>query len=173
MKHLARLKESERPTVLLVSHDQNEVFALADWILVLKEGKNIGSGDPETVATKPTSLEMARLVGENNIIRACYDGGYSLVFGDDCIPFTPRKEQFHQDLQTTHLPSAWEMWAVLPADRVSLNPIYPEGLTLKVSRRDRRVLRPNSVFMQYTNGSDTIKIICRNDASDSNTQDSA
>ena len=62
MVHLLRaLKGSV--TILLIEHDMEAVFALADRLSVLVYGRIIASGDPETIRTDP-AVRQAYL-GEN------------------------------------------------------------------------------------------------------------
>lgn len=56
MDLMARLKEEEGTTVVIVSHDLNLAALFADRILLLKEGKTVGIGSPGEVLTR-SSLE--------------------------------------------------------------------------------------------------------------------
>lgn len=49
---------------ILVSHDATDLLSWADTILVLKEGRLVQSGDPETVYRKPVDEYTAGLFGE-------------------------------------------------------------------------------------------------------------
>ncbi len=55
-------------TCMLVSHDPNDTLSWADKILVLKEGKVLQEGTPETIYKKPVSEYVAGLFGKYNII---------------------------------------------------------------------------------------------------------
>ncbi|AWT59762.1 MAG: Spermidine/putrescine import ATP-binding protein PotA [Candidatus Moanabacter tarae] len=55
--------------VLIVSHDPIEVQALCDDLIVLREGKVIGRGEPKSVLTKPEIFPMAKNEGFQNIFK--------------------------------------------------------------------------------------------------------
>jgi len=56
--------------VLLVTHDLDECFELGDEMLVLRDGRLVQSGPPRSVADKPASVEVARLLGIFNLLEA-------------------------------------------------------------------------------------------------------
>jgi molybdate transport system ATP-binding protein len=49
--------------VLLVSHDLDECFELADEMLVMREGRLVQSGSPKKVLEQPANVDVARLLG--------------------------------------------------------------------------------------------------------------
>ena len=53
-----------------VTHNREEVFALGDRVLVLKNGRIIADGTPHVVMTAPRQESMAQLVGFENIFHA-------------------------------------------------------------------------------------------------------
>jgi len=55
--------------VVLVSHDIDEVFELADYMVVMKEGKTVQAGTPAEVFMNPANLEVARLFGHKSFLR--------------------------------------------------------------------------------------------------------
>jgi len=55
--------------VIYVTHDQEEAFAIADWILILHEGKIIQAGKPQEVYHQPVSLWLASFLGQKNQIK--------------------------------------------------------------------------------------------------------
>jgi molybdate transport system ATP-binding protein len=61
--YLARIRDEFRIPMLYVTHDRFEALALADDIVVLEEGKVGQSGPVLEVFTRPTSGEIARIVG--------------------------------------------------------------------------------------------------------------
>ena len=56
-------------TVLLVSHDRDEVYRLADAIAILRDGRLEACGEKHAVFAAPGSVEAARLTGCKNISR--------------------------------------------------------------------------------------------------------
>ena len=57
------------PTVL-VTHDLDECFELADEMLILREGRMVQSGPPRAIAERPANVEVARLLGIFNLLEA-------------------------------------------------------------------------------------------------------
>ena len=57
-------------TVLAVTHDQGEAFALADRVLVMRDGRIAQSGTPLEVWQRPASAFVARFLGFDNVVQA-------------------------------------------------------------------------------------------------------
>lgn len=55
-------------TVILVSHDPSEVLAMADHMLIMKQGKIIGNGRPEDLYYNPNNAYVAQLLAKSNIV---------------------------------------------------------------------------------------------------------
>lgn len=53
-------------TLLIVSHDPADIFAIADRVGVLVKGRLIQVGSPEEIYNNPVSLDVAALIGEIN-----------------------------------------------------------------------------------------------------------
>lgn len=56
--------------VLLVTHDLEECFELADLMIVLREGTIVQTGAPRQILEQPASVEVARLLGTPNLFEA-------------------------------------------------------------------------------------------------------
>jgi molybdate transport system ATP-binding protein len=54
--------------VLLVTHDLDECFELAEEMLVLHSGRVVQSGPPRKILDHPANLEVARLLGAFNLL---------------------------------------------------------------------------------------------------------
>ncbi|MFD5425794.1 ABC transporter ATP-binding protein [Streptomyces sp. NPDC127084] len=61
-------------TVLAVTHDQGEAFALADRVVVMRDGAIAQSGTPREVWQRPASTFVARFLGFDNIVSAEVNG---------------------------------------------------------------------------------------------------
>ena len=55
-------------TAIYVTHDQEEAFAVADRIVVLRDGRVVGTGSPEDLWRDPGNEFVARFLGFTNII---------------------------------------------------------------------------------------------------------
>ncbi|MFI5805474.1 ABC transporter ATP-binding protein [Streptomyces sp. NPDC051561] len=61
-------------TVLAVTHDQGEAFALADRVVVMNEGRIAQAGSPLDVWQRPASEFVARFLGFDNVVPATVSG---------------------------------------------------------------------------------------------------
>ncbi|MEV5597577.1 ABC transporter ATP-binding protein [Streptomyces sp. NPDC052496] len=61
-------------TVLAVTHDQGEAFALADRVVVMQEGRIAQSGTPLEVWQRPATEFVARFLGFDNVVEAAVRG---------------------------------------------------------------------------------------------------
>ncbi|MEV5175277.1 ABC transporter ATP-binding protein [Streptomyces flaveolus] len=61
-------------TVLAVTHDQGEAFALADRVVVMRDGRIAQSGTPLEVWQRPADAFVARFLGFENVVQATVAG---------------------------------------------------------------------------------------------------
>jgi thiamine transport system ATP-binding protein len=61
-------------TVLAVTHDQGEAFALADRVVVMRDGRIAQSGTPLEVWQRPADAFVARFLGFDNVVAASVAG---------------------------------------------------------------------------------------------------
>ncbi|MER6122974.1 ABC transporter ATP-binding protein [Streptomyces sp. NPDC001795] len=61
-------------TVLAVTHDQGEAFALADRVVVMRDGRIAQSGTPLQVWQRPADEFVARFLGFDNVVEATVAG---------------------------------------------------------------------------------------------------
>lgn len=66
---VARLLKHTQTTAIIVTHDVEDVYALADRVAILEGGKLIQHGVPEEVYLHPRDAYAARLFGPANIVR--------------------------------------------------------------------------------------------------------
>ncbi|MET9607565.1 ABC transporter ATP-binding protein [Streptomyces sp. NPDC006512] len=62
-------------TVLAVTHDQGEAFALADRVVVMRDGRIAQAGTPLEVWQRPASEFVARFLGFENVVPATVSAG--------------------------------------------------------------------------------------------------
>ncbi|MFF4104850.1 ABC transporter ATP-binding protein [Streptomyces sp. NPDC001903] len=82
-------------TVLAVTHDQGEAFALADRVVVMRDGRIAQAGTPLEVWQRPASEFVARFLGFENVIPAVVSGGAAATaWGKVQVPAgSPQGEQ--------------------------------------------------------------------------------
>ncbi|MEV4427243.1 ABC transporter ATP-binding protein [Streptomyces sp. R-07] len=74
-------------TVLAVTHDQGEAFALADRLVVMRDGRIAQSGAPDEVWRRPASEFVARFLGLDNVVAAQVTGSVAqTVWGKVPVP---------------------------------------------------------------------------------------
>lgn len=74
-------------TVLAVTHDQGEAFALADRVVVMRDGRIAQSGTPLEVWRRPASEFVARFLGFENVVAATVTGeAADTVWGKVPVP---------------------------------------------------------------------------------------
>jgi len=67
---LARVLRAEGVTVVLVTHDREEAFTLADRIALMRDGRVVQCGVPEDLYFNPADRWCARFVGASNVVPA-------------------------------------------------------------------------------------------------------
>jgi iron(III) transport system ATP-binding protein len=74
-EEVQRILRQAATTTLLVTHDQDEALSLADLVAVLRDGKIVQHATPHDLYTEPVDVELARFVGEANLIDGVLDDG--------------------------------------------------------------------------------------------------
>jgi thiamine transport system ATP-binding protein len=57
-------------TVLYVTHDQEEAFGVADRVVILRDGRIVADGTPETLWSRPPDAFVASFLGFRNVAEA-------------------------------------------------------------------------------------------------------
>lgn len=65
---IRELQQKLKMTVLFVTHDQRECFAISDKVLIMKDGKIDQYDTPENIFHHPSSEYVARFIGYDNFI---------------------------------------------------------------------------------------------------------
>lgn len=65
---LREVRQDFGTPVLLVTHDTEECFQLADEMVVMRDGRAVQSGTPRKIFEQPANVDVARLLGLYNLL---------------------------------------------------------------------------------------------------------
>ncbi len=127
--------------VAVVTHDLRRALLLCDRIAVLIGGALAQQGEREEVLARPTSIEVARLVGMTNLIPAelstvrdddlPHDLTHVLVDdGEHRIPILPPLPQAPEAQPRSQPPTGPRVWAGIRPERLKLDVGRGEGLPI-------------------------------------------
>jgi ABC-type Fe3+/spermidine/putrescine transport system ATPase subunit len=68
MDELPHILRRAGATAITVTHDQEEAFALADRVVLMRDGRAVQVGTPEKVYRRPASAWAARFLGLTNLL---------------------------------------------------------------------------------------------------------
>jgi ABC-type Fe3+/spermidine/putrescine transport system ATPase subunit len=68
MNELRAILKGVGVTVIYVTHDQQEAFAVADRVIIMHQGRIVQKGPPQAVYRRPASAWVARFLGLTNLI---------------------------------------------------------------------------------------------------------
>ncbi|MFC2037197.1 ABC transporter ATP-binding protein [Chloroflexota bacterium] len=68
MNELRAILERVGVTAIYVTHDQQEAFAVADWVIVMNQGRIAQQDKPQALYRHPASPWVARFLGLTNLI---------------------------------------------------------------------------------------------------------
>ena len=84
---VARILRASGTTALVVVHDADDVLALADRVVILRDGELWQVGTPRTLYERPRDAYVARFFGPTNIIPAvARDGVFDTPLGEVVSP---------------------------------------------------------------------------------------
>lgn len=121
---LQRVRDETSAPMLLVSHDPNELLALADEVLVLREGVAVGRGQPREVLADPELFSLSEGGVENLLpcrVLAPSDAGAVVRLGESVTVFT----------RSSALPAGAAALVAIPARDVILARDRPAGLSAR------------------------------------------
>jgi iron(III) transport system ATP-binding protein len=75
-EEVQRILRASATTTLLVTHDQDEALSLADRVAVLRDGRIAQYSTPRELYARPLDDQLARFVGEANVIAGVLDGEF-------------------------------------------------------------------------------------------------
>jgi putative spermidine/putrescine transport system ATP-binding protein len=73
-------------TTLYVTHDQSEAMALSDRILVMRAGRIVEAGAPETLYRRPETRFAAEFLGHTNVVPIAPGPGAALLPWGEAVP---------------------------------------------------------------------------------------
>ncbi|MBK8049087.1 MAG: ABC transporter ATP-binding protein [Anaerolineales bacterium] len=100
-------------TAIVVTHDQQEAFVLADHVAVMRQGQIVQEGSPEEVYQNPASRFVADFLGYRNLIAATkVEGAAGAVFDTAIGPISTAR--------FAEAPLGWHGWIVFRPDAATL-----------------------------------------------------
>ncbi|MDH3634381.1 MAG: ABC transporter ATP-binding protein [Gammaproteobacteria bacterium] len=91
-REVRSILKQENNTAMLVTHDQNEAFAMADQICVMNEGRILQQGSGYDLYHKPTNRFVADFIGQGVIIPATVENQTTVKTGLGVIQGNSRIE---------------------------------------------------------------------------------
>ena len=127
-REIRRIRDHENVTLIYVTHDHDEAFAIADKILLLDHGLPIQYGAPEDVYLNPATPFAARFLGHSNLapcsISPNADGGMDVRSGIGQWSVAEPGED---------LAGLADCTALIPPEALTLAPVGAEGATGRVA----------------------------------------
>lgn len=116
-QEIRHIRDHEGVTLIYVTHDHDEAFAVADDILVLEQGRAVQHGPPEDVWLNPATPFVARFLGHENLFRCQVSAKDDGTNEAHCVLGS---------WQPGNIPAAPDCTALIP----------PEAITLDVPDQD-------------------------------------
>jgi putative spermidine/putrescine transport system ATP-binding protein len=66
-------------TALFVTHDQEDAFAIADRVALMRRGRLLQIGSPEDLYDRPASREVAEFIGRATLVPAVDAGSHAII----------------------------------------------------------------------------------------------
>ncbi len=73
-REIRLLQQDRRLTTIMVTHDQHEAMAMADRLVVMRDGRVQQVGAQEDLYERPATPFVARFIGNSNILSGRHDG---------------------------------------------------------------------------------------------------
>lgn len=141
---LQRLQEQFQIPVLLVTHNLEEAYLLADQLLVLERGQAIQSGGRDEVFRNPKTPGVARLMGMSNIFEgslSAIEGGFGII---DCAGLQLKVPQ------NDHIPvGARVQVGIRPEDVIVVREHRPLGPNIQENLLEGRVIRDQALGFDH------------------------
>ena len=122
-REIRRIRDHEGVTLIYVTHDHDEAFAVADNILVLEQGRAVQHGAPEDVWLNPATPFVARFLGHANLFRCEVSTAEDEGMEASCTLGTWRVDATNAMANCT---------ALIPPEAVSIGPSEAESMAATV-----------------------------------------
>jgi ABC-type Fe3+/spermidine/putrescine transport system ATPase subunit len=66
-------------TALFVTHDQEDAFAIADRVALMRRGRLLQMGTPEDLYDRPASRDVAEFIGRATLVPAVDAGSHAII----------------------------------------------------------------------------------------------
>jgi len=149
---LRRLQRELGRTFLMATPDFTEALAVADTVIMLRNGRVAQIADPRTLYDRPADRETARFVGapEINLVPAERSGDTLRFAGGElsasaCLAVVPPADvtRFEVGIRPEHLVPADPATAPLAGELIDIEPLGLEAaLTVKIDEVDLRLTVP-------------------------------
>jgi sulfate transport system ATP-binding protein len=90
-RNLREIQQTLKVTAILVTHDQEEAFELADRVGLMERGSLLEVGQPERLYARPRTLFGATFLGAGTVLVGRARGGKAYL-GDLALPIPPEVE---------------------------------------------------------------------------------
>jgi putative 2-aminoethylphosphonate ABC transporter ATP-binding protein len=121
---IKRLQEDLGITLIYVTHDQEEALAMADRVVIMRDGEFRQIGSPWEIYKKPKTSFIAEFVGTSNFIKGKPQGGDKVLFGDRTLTVA---DMPHADSEMVYLAIRPENIELLSQNR-SLDGYVPTNI---------------------------------------------
>jgi ABC-type Fe3+/spermidine/putrescine transport system ATPase subunit len=78
-EELRQMLRRLRVTALFVTHDQEDAFAIADRVALMKKGRLLQIGTPEDLYDRPVSRDVAEFIGRATLLPAVDCGTHAII----------------------------------------------------------------------------------------------
>ena len=139
---------------LFVTHDQEDAFAIADRIALIRQGTLLQAGTPEDLYDRPASLEVAKFIGRATILPA-------EDLGDRVgVTIAALRREFASTRPAGSEPTFASARVVLRPDALEIAPAAEDGWKGKVI--NRRFTGGSAVYRVQVAGDTVIEIASSN-----------
>lgn len=128
---IKNIQEITGVTTILVTHDREEALTLADFLVIMKDGRIIQSGKPADLWENPVNLFSSSFLGRTGILKIC---SYRDIDGNN-TEITTSAGKFiinKRNFSSGKIPEQKETYAVIRPEKIriaeSQGKTYPQGV---------------------------------------------